>query len=50
MACSECKKLREEEKNYYDETDRIAKIVFYGVIVVGAFAIYGVISLISWLL
>jgi hypothetical protein len=50
MACSECKKLREEEKNYYDETDRIAKIVFYGVIVVGALAIYGVISLISWLL
>jgi len=50
MACSECKKLREEEKNYYDETDRIAKIVFYGIIVVGGLALCGLVSLISWLL
>jgi hypothetical protein len=47
MACSECKKIREEDERYYEETDRIAKVVFIGVIVVGCLAIYGLISLIG---
>jgi hypothetical protein len=50
MACSECKKMREEDQKYYDETNKIAKAVFIGVIVVGGLAIYGLISLIGSLL
>jgi hypothetical protein len=50
MACSECKKIREEDKKYYDETDKIAKTVFIGLIIVGGLAIYGLVSLIRFLL
>ena len=50
MAFSECKKIREEDKKYYDETDKIAKTVFIGLIIVGGLAIYGLVSLIRFLL
>ena len=50
MACSECKKIREEDKKYYDETDKIAKTVFIGLIIVGGLAVYGLVSLIRYVL
>lgn len=46
MACSECKKMREEDEKFYEETNKIAKTVFIGLIVVGGLAIYGLVSLI----
>lgn len=47
MACSECKKMREEDEKYYEETNKIAKVVFIGLLVLGSLAIYGLVSLIG---
>ncbi len=47
MACSECKKLSKEQQEYYDKSERMTKIAVAVIFVVGALAIYGLVTLID---
>jgi hypothetical protein len=47
MACSECKKAKDEQERFIEKTDRITKMVLLGILVGGTLAIYGLVTLIS---
>ena len=47
MACSECKKKKDEQDKFIQQTDRITKMVLLGILVGGTLAIYGLVTLIG---
>lgn len=47
MACSECKQKKTEQEEFIERTDRIAKLFLYGILIGGALAIYGLVTLIG---
>ena len=47
MACSECKKMKDEQQEFVERTDRITKIFLLCLLVGSALAIYGLVTLIG---